>query len=313
MVIQYCKVAGGNFGDDLNLWIWPTLFPDLPALEGRALFYGTGTLLGGRHDSSITKLVLGAGIGEAGVAVPGKHWDFRWVRGPCTAREFGLPRALGLGDSALLLPGLGGGPDARGPVGLIPHHKTWESYDWDAVAARAGMRGINPKQSPLDVLRQMRGCSRIVSESLHGAIFADAIGIPWAACVLAHRFNEFKWRDWLATIDRAFAPFVIERGLVRGIGLGKSLANHMARLLRYQRHTRRPGLRPVAAASRGDADRVAEALFDFSRQDANFACSHPAHVGRQKQQMLDRCEDFARDYHLAMATPQEAAICSPGA
>ena len=89
--IHYCHIEGGNFGDDLNMQLWGRLFPNLSALKGRALFYGIGTLLDGRHDHHVKKVVLGSGIGEAHKARTDNNWDFRWVRGPKTAEEFRIP------------------------------------------------------------------------------------------------------------------------------------------------------------------------------------------------------------------------------
>lgn len=298
MVIKYCQIEGGNFGDDLNTLVWPRLFPDLAQLKDRVLFYGIGTLLDGRHDTRVKKVVLGTGLGEAHAALADPNWDFRWVRGPQSAREFNLSSELALGDPALLWPGLQAGADAHGPIGLIPHYATWDSYDWANVAAQAGMVAINPRQSPLAVIAQMRQCSRILTESLHGAICADAMGIPWAACMLAHRFNDFKWKDWLATVQRPFAPFVIDRPLVRSISRPKVLANQLARWTSYRRHTRHPALRAVAAATPADVSHVAAALHRYSQGEAHFTCSKPSDVARQKERMLYACADFARDYQL---------------
>jgi hypothetical protein len=299
MVIKYCRIEGGNFGDDLNTLIWSRLFPDLSALEGRVLIYGVGTLLDGRHNPAIKKVVLGTGIGELHAARPDPNWDFRWVRGPKSAREFNLPVDRAIGDSALLWPELLPGHDHNGPIGLIPHYLTWDSYDWCRVAADAGMRAINPRLAPSEVIDQMRGCSRILSESLHGAICADAMGVPWAAAILAHRFSEFKWKDWLATVQRPFEPFVADRPLVRSISKRKALANRLARRLHYQRNTRHPSLRPVAAATVEDATRVAGALFGYGKVESHFKCSKPADVARQKQRMLEFCGAFADDYQLS--------------
>ncbi|MDR3453015.1 MAG: hypothetical protein P4L96_09450 [Rhodoferax sp.] len=297
-LIQYCCIDGGNFGDDINLQLWARLFPDLSKLTGQVLFYGVGTLLDGRHDATARKVVLGTGLGGNLVGLPDSNWDFRWVRGPKTAKEFGIPSELALGDSAILWPELLPGHDAAGPVGLIPHHATWDSFDWDRVAGKADMLAINPRQSPNAVIAQTRTCSRILAESLHGAICADAMGIPWAACVLAHRFNEFKWRDWLATVNRPYAPLMMDRPLISSITCSKAMLNRLARLVRYQRHTRHPALRPVVVATPEDAGRVADALRAYGRQAANFTCSNPSDVARQKQRMLSRCEEFARDYRL---------------
>ncbi|MBP6483681.1 MAG: hypothetical protein KAX88_02015 [Rhodoferax sp.] len=300
MKIKYCPIEGGNFGDTLNTLVWSQLFPDLTRLKEEILVYGIGTLLDGRHDRSRKKIVLGSGIGEAHTARPDPNWDFRWVRGPLSAREFGLPIALALGDPAVLWPALQAGnrgtPD--GPIGLIPHYRTWDSFDWVRVAADAGMVAINPRQAPDVVVAQLQGCSRIMAESLHGAICADAMGIPWAACILAHRFNEFKWRDWLATIKRSFTPMVADRALVRTISPPKAMVNRLARWVQYKEHTRHPALRPVAGATPSDARCVSDALAHYASNEANFTCSRPADVERQRQRMLDACNSFAKDYGL---------------
>ena len=297
-LIQYCNVAGGNFGDDINLQLWSRLFPDLSRLTGQVLFYGVGTLLDGWHDASVRKVVLGAGLGGNLAGLPDSNWDFRWVRGPQTAKQFGISRELALGDSAILWPELLPGHDCGGPVGLIPHHATWDSFDWAGVASRAHMVAINPRQTPSAVIAQMRTCSRVLAESLHGAICADTMSIPWAACVLAHRFNEFKWRDWLATVNRPYAPLAMSVPLVRSITPGKSMVNRLARRIGYQRGTRRPELRPVTAATAQDVKRVAAALYAYGKSAGHFICSDPCAVARQKARMLLRCEEFARDYKL---------------
>lgn len=297
-LINYCDIDGGNFGDDINLQLWERLFPNISDLREKVLFYGVGTLLDGRHDQSIKKVVLGTGIGKARAALPDANWDFRWVRGPMTASEFGLSNDRALGDSAILWPELIVGHDPLGPIGLVPHYATWDSYDWIKVANDAGMVAINPRQAPSIVIDQMRRCSRVLSESLHGAICADAMGIPWAACVLAHRFNEFKWRDWLATINRPFAPLMMNRPLVRKIPFTKSLANKLARSIRYQHLTRHPSLRPVAAATTDDVRSVSLSLHNYAKCATNFTCSKPSFIARQKRDMLLRCEEFARDYKL---------------
>ena len=297
-LLHYCRIEGGNFGDDLNLLLWKRLFPNFAELQGRVRFYGVGTLLDGHWDLVTKRVVLGSGIGEAGQAMRTADWDFRWVRGPRTAAQFGLDPQLALGDAAILWPELRPGRNADGPVGLVPHYMTCDSFDWQQVARQAGMVLINPRQSPTAVIAQMRGCSRILAESLHGAICADAMGIPWAACVLAHRFNEFKWRDWLATIDRDYQPLYTDRPLVRSIAPVKSAANRLARLLRYQAGTRHPALRPVAAATPADVQRVAETLAHYAEQQDHFRCSPAEMIARQKERMQHSCAHFARDYGL---------------
>jgi succinoglycan biosynthesis protein ExoV len=306
-LINYCHIKGGNFGDDLNAHLWRRLFPDLAALSGRFLVYGVGTLLDGDHYKHIKKVVLGSGLGEARGAIAGPNWDFRWVRGPKTARQFGISKDLGLGDPGILWPGLQREHDNGGPVGIVPHYATWDSFDWTNVAGQAGMFAINPRQSPDAVIAAMRTCSRVMAESLHGAIFADAMGIPWASCVLAHRFNAFKWRDWLATIDRPYQPFMVDRSLVRHISRTKAWANRIARLVHYQLYTRHPHLRPVAPATSDDVRSVAGQLVAFGNQSQYFYCSRPERIATQRQSMLRSCAEFADDYMLHFSAESAVA------
>jgi succinoglycan biosynthesis protein ExoV len=305
--INYCHIAGGNFGDDLNALLWHSLFPDLSALRGRVLLYGVGTLLDGIQNTRLKKVVLGSGLGEARGAVVGVNWDFRWVRGPKTAGRFGISTALGLGDPAILWSGLQGKYDTGGPVGLIPHYATWDGFDWTMVGAKAGLAVINPRQSPDTVVAGMRRCSRVLAESLHGAICADAMGIPWAPCVLAHRFNEFKWRDWLATIDRPYLPLMLDRPLVRRISKSKAFLNRLARWLQYQRQTRHPHLRPTTPATPEDIRCVANTLAAFCANPNNFYCSPVKSISAQRRRMLQSCAEFANDYHLHFTPPQAIA------
>ncbi len=300
MPLKYCPVAGGNFGDDLNTLLWPRIFPDLHRLASEVTVFGIGTLLDGRHTQGGKKVVLGSGLGEQRCAHLDKRWEFRWVRGPLTAKAFGLSSAHALGDAALLWPDL---LERRvqklsGPVGLIPHFRTWDNFDWHRVGALADIVVINPRQCPSQVVEDLRRCSRVLAESLHGGICADALGVPWAPCILAHRFNEFKWQDWMATIGRPFEPLVADRPLVRHISRGKAWANYAARRLRYKEDSRRPALRPIHAASDVDIWAVAQRLRAFAAQEQHFACSSERALVLQRSAMVDACRSFANDYAL---------------
>ena len=301
MPIKYCPIDGGNFGDDLNTLLWPRLFPDFHRITAEFTVFGIGTLLDGHHAAESRKIVLGSGLGEHACAERDASWEFRWVRGPLTAKAFGIPAERALGDSALLWPEL---QNRRirtqlGPLGLIPHYRTWDSFDWQKVGTLADLVIINPRQSPSQVIDALRACSRVLAESLHGGICADALGVPWAPCILAHRFNEFKWKDWMATIDRPFEPWVADRPLVRHISRAKALSNRAARWLHYKEKTRRPALRPVAPATAADVIAVAQSLKAFASQTRYFACSSEVALVHQRERMQDACRTFAHDYRLA--------------
>ena len=260
-------VAPGNFGDDLNDYLWDEIFPNLSSLTDFEIS-GIGTVLS-PQDSQRKSIVLGSGISHN---ANGNRplTDFRWVRGPLTAEAFKLPKKLALGDPAILWSGLKRISKPFGPVGFIPHCLTWTSYDWDGVAKSAGLMPINPYQSPQKVVQQMATCSRILTESLHGAIFADAMGIPWAPCILAHRFNSFKWRDWMLTIGRPFDPMIVDTPLINSISKWRASTNYLAKILKYGGRSGFPSLRPTKASKFEDCLIVSESLQKYTENKENF-------------------------------------------
>lgn len=296
--LNYCYIPGGNFGDDLNLELWPKIFPNISREDSRFEIYGIGTLLGAKH-SLKKKIVLGSGLDAASSASRAKNFEYYWVRGKLTANALGISEDLALGDPAILWPNLHNvEPTGGGAIGLIPHWKTWESYDWKKVAASIGLQAISPKQPPKAVLDQILKCSKIITESLHGAIFADAIGVPWAACVLAHRFNKYKWEDWLTTIDRPFSALISDRPLVNSISASKAFINRLAQWLHYNHKTTFPHLRPVRVATDSDEKHIAKLLLKYSKDESHFGCSNREIIALQRKKMLMACAHFGQDYQL---------------
>ena len=67
---------------------------------------------------------------------------------------------------------------------------------------------IDPTGDPLNVLRLIGSCTKVISSSLHGLIVADAFGIPRRAERFAgmeanrHEGGDFKFRDYGASIGQ---------------------------------------------------------------------------------------------------------------
>ncbi len=60
-MLYYCKTPKGNFGDDLNLWLWPRLAPEVCDEQDSTLFVGIGTILSHHIPAKPVKMVFGAG------------------------------------------------------------------------------------------------------------------------------------------------------------------------------------------------------------------------------------------------------------
>ena len=210
MKLVYCKMDPGNFGDDLNAWLWaellpPGFFDDNP----QELFYGIGTLLSHRLPQTPHKIIFGAGTGYKPPPVLDDTYSVYFVRGPLTAQRLGLPPTRAITDPAYLVLNTA---SAREPVdrtqavALIPHHQTMATVDWPLITGRTGIPIIDPRGPCQDVIRRIRATRLVITESLHGAILADAFRVPWIPIRLSYRFLDFKWTDWAQSVDLDFTP-----------------------------------------------------------------------------------------------------------
>jgi succinoglycan biosynthesis protein ExoV len=129
------------------------------------------------------------------------------VRGPITARLLGTD--AGLTDGAILAPDVlgpaAGDPTGRA-IGVVPHWQSLHFPGWQAACAMAGFRLISPIDTPERVHAAIGSVSLVLTESLHGAIFADTMGIPWIPFVTTRNVSALKWVDWCLSVGVTFAP-----------------------------------------------------------------------------------------------------------
>ena len=210
MKLSYCQSHPGNFGDELNGWLWRELLPaDFFDGDDVELFYGIGTILSAHLPRHARKIIFGAGTGYKRPPVVDDSFHIFFVRGPLTARALGLLPQKAIADPAYLILNT---TYAQQPVlprhqtAVIPHHLSLPLVDWQKITQRAGLNLIQPTDPLLDVITRIRESRRVLTESLHGAILADAFRVPWIPIVFSHRFLDFKWQDWCESIAVKFAP-----------------------------------------------------------------------------------------------------------
>lgn len=208
----WAKASFLNFGDDLNLWLWPRLFPNFFARQSNDSLVGIGTILGNRLPRSGRLFIMGSGAGYAPLPPPGEraHWSPIFVRGPLTARVLGLSPDAAITDGAFLAARYVRSPatPARGTI-FIPHWKSELMGDWPDVCAYAGLRHVSPMQPVDTVIDAILTAELVVTESMHGAILADALRVPWVAARTSPDINDFKWIDWCLTIGVRHDPHYI--------------------------------------------------------------------------------------------------------
>lgn len=205
MRLQYFRGNYPNFGDELNMWLWPQLLPDFFNDDPDELFIGIGSIIGAPYPKSAKKIVAGAGYVQSYHPqlpdIHGDDWDIFFVRGPRTARLLGIPESLGIGDPATLLCALN--RDFRrepSSVGFMPHFESLQRGNWDAACKIAGIRLIDPRAPVEHVISDILGCKMLIAEAMHGAIVADTLRVPWLPVLPIDGAHHTKWFDWAATL-----------------------------------------------------------------------------------------------------------------
>lgn len=266
MHLHYSHSKDGNFGDDLNPWLWPQLLAGYLKPDDGVALVGIGTLLSHKEFERFLKgyrklVIFSSGTGDKeDLPTPDERWQFYCVRGPHTAENMGLAPEYGVVDGAYLLRTLAlPRPDKRYKVSFMPHHRSEDYVDWAAVCERAGIHFISAKQQVEKILEELLATEVLVTEAMHGAIVADALRVPWVAVRYSPSFSLAKWRDFAAAVSLAVDPIQLPQIYQKRRSWGRTLENQCKGFLA------RLGVGPrkwksLAAPLRTDPARAVEAL-----------------------------------------------------
>lgn len=238
-----------NFGDDLNAWLYPKLLPNIVdgfcahgdefmAQNNRenAIIYGIGTVLDHRIPPRPVKHVLGSGVGYYNKPELDERFRVHFVRGPKSAIALGLSPDVGINDPAIMLTKFIERPEEpTHQYTLIMHCDTAKSGYWEGIASACGFNYVDPRaDDPIDVVNELIASKYVITESLHGAIIADAFGIPWLPISAMPHINAFKWQDWGEAIAQPYEPvklqsiFSTSAPLKKGVNRIKAKLNERA-------------------------------------------------------------------------------------
>lgn len=219
----YFKSKTGNFGDDLNGWLWPKLFHDMP--ENNAAFIGIGSILFNENKifeglNNRQKIVFGTGIRPTYKEKfkVDETWDIRFLRGPLSAKVLSNKYQY-ITDAAYALRLIPEFEEYKNlpkkyKISVIPYFHSKEYIDIEAICKKLDFNYISPF-SELGVehtIREIASSEFIITEAMHGAIIADALRVPWNRFVLTTPYteggvvSEFKWIDWISSINLHYPP-----------------------------------------------------------------------------------------------------------
>ena len=212
MKLFYYRSNIPNFGDDLNEWLWPKVFPNLFNEDFSCLFVGIGTILDDRIPKEAFKIVFGSGVRNP--ARPPKidaKWDIRALRGKLSARVLNVDEKVAITDPGILVKlFFQANHQKTYNISYMPYFRS-ASKEWEIICKRLGIKYIDPRKSVEACLLDISRSKFLFSEAMHGAIIADALRVPWIPVrsfnvVHEDEVHSFKWIDWCSSLKIEFKP-----------------------------------------------------------------------------------------------------------
>lgn len=223
MVPMFWHIGRPNFGDDFN----PALFEALTGMPIRLIrdrsvphFLGMGSIADKATEAST---ILGAGLITPAPPVARPRRIIA-LRGALSQNLLAAEAQVLLGDPMVLIDRLvRAAPEIA--IGFVPHVS---SVRLAARIAPPDMLVIDPGKAPWQVIRDIARCRRIISQSLHGLIVADALAIPnlWVAPSAKMTGGRFKFDDYFTTLDAAKTPHELTRDLLHSPPAGAFSVGH---------------------------------------------------------------------------------------
>lgn len=212
MNIIYFKSDIGNFGDDLNPWLWEKLFGDFSNYKKDLDFIGIGSILDNRIKSDNDKIVFGSGVRDFDFDINQiSNIKVLFVRGPISSKLTNNSNYLTDAAYALrLLPKKT--YTKKYKASIIPYFRHAYQFNWGLFEKFTGIHVIMPTQHVEKVIEEINQSEKILASAMHGAILADVYRVPWMRVKFSKHghesplTSELKWSDWLSSVGLNDVP-----------------------------------------------------------------------------------------------------------
>ncbi len=213
----YYKDPKGNFGDDLNGWLWPQFFGE-ESLDNDDAFLGIGSIL--FNDNQLItdlkgrkKIVFGTGVRPAYESFKyDDNWDIKFLRGPLSSYSLNSEYEY-ITDAAYALRFIENFDSLKNlekkyEISVMPYFRSIPFFDWQLICDSLGYHYISPlSENGVEfTLKEIASSKYLITEAMHGAILADVLRVPWNRYILStpvtegSMVSEFKWMDWLYSV-----------------------------------------------------------------------------------------------------------------
>ena len=237
MKLFYFEAPEGNVGDDLNKWLWPRILGDKLDDNEEHLIIGIGTLLNHKIPPAKKYTVLTSGVGYGDMPnLSQGEWDYVGLRGPLSKQSMSVTEDISLLDGAYLLPHFLECPRViKHKFGYVPHVDSVINGLWEETAKIGEFKLIDPRWPVEKFINELLSCENVVTEAMHGAIMADAYGVPWQPTKAYDYINDFKWNDWAGSLNMEIAFNIIEPTWKgdQGESIKRILINNVKRTLKF--------------------------------------------------------------------------------
>lgn len=208
MRLFYFKSDIGNFGDDLNPWLWNKVFPNFFDCYSRNYFVGIGSIIDERLIPLQKKIIFGSGVRGINKAPKiDNSWEIHAVRGNLSASCLDIPLKFAISDPAILVSNFYTHDiKQQYECSYMPYFRSALTERWQEICESTGLNYIDPRWDVDICLEEISKSKYIITEAMHGAIVADAFRIPWCpvqslSYIREGDINIFKWNDWLSTLN----------------------------------------------------------------------------------------------------------------
>lgn len=160
--------------------------------------------------------ILGSGLLNDSVHPHFNQAQIYAVRGELTRQAIGAPIGIPLGDPGLLVTEVYRKRQVKKwRVGCVPHFSQRNHLVFRQLqsAYPGEIKIINVQRKPALVLKDIDRCEVILSSSLHGLVFADALGIPCAWISPEKELDghaRFKFEDYHSALQMQREPTLLK-------------------------------------------------------------------------------------------------------
>ncbi|MGK7893028.1 MAG: polysaccharide pyruvyl transferase family protein, partial [Xenococcus sp. (in: cyanobacteria)] len=163
MKLHYFKPSkgNGNFGDNINPWLWEKLIPDFLDEDKTVAFIGIGTLINDSLPLSTPmakkRIIFSTGVGYGKLSTINidSSYHIYCVRGPLSAFKLGLSVDYGVTDGAILVKNVFDYKLKKNhKYSYMPHHNS-VNKNWKIICQQLNISYIDPSLPVEEVLSEI--------------------------------------------------------------------------------------------------------------------------------------------------------------